>query len=163
VPEPILTLDDLEPDRPTIGITRRVPDGWWQRVKHWALPAFPYLTVRYVTRRELYPLRLPSEFGLKRLSRLGAMRREAVELEKNVNDPGARDRLASLLREMTRMVLEAPPSVIDRLTPEQHVQVAAVFPVAVTGAIPTRRTTENPSTSAASSPASAASTAPTTG
>ncbi len=160
--DPLFTLDDLEPERPTIGINRREPAGPWQRLKRALLPWFPNLDVRYELRRDLYPLRLPSEFGIQLISRLSAMQREAHDLEENT-DPASLERLTKLLREMAGMVLDAPAPVLDRLMPEQHVKIIVAFPAAVTGTTPTRQPTENPSTSAASSPASAVSTAPMSG
>lgn len=162
--EPILTLDDLEPERPTVAINRNAPDGPWQAFKHRhfdvLLRLFP---VRYAVRHDLYPLRLPSEFGLKLLTRIGNLRNEVAELEGRGDDPQAIARIVILLREMAGMVLDAPRDVLDSLSPKQHAQIIVAFPSAVRGPTPTSPAPENPSTSDASSLDSAVSTAPTTG
>src|SRR5688500_10155865 len=121
---PILTLDDLEPERPTIAIHRNAPDGPWQAFKHrhfdWLQRLSP---VRYVQRRELYPLRLPSEFGLQMLTRMDVLRKEVAGLASASEDPAAMTRVTQVLREMAGMVLDAPAEVIDHLSPKQHGQI----------------------------------------
>ena len=164
MPDPILTIDDLEPERPTIAINRTAPDGPWQAFKHRHFDVLlRWFPVRYVTTHSLYPLRLPSEFGLKLLGRMEALRKEVSALEERSNDAAALTRIVAVLREMAGIVLDAPDDVLDHLTPRQHGQIVMAFPAAVTGQTPTPSATENPPTSAASSPASAASTAPMTG
>ena len=160
---PILTLDDLEPERPTIAINRNAPDGPWQAFKHRHFDVLlRWFPVRYVVTRSLYPLRLPSEFGLQLLGRMEVLRKEVGALE-HQNDAASAQRIVAVLREMAGIVLDAPADVLDRLTPKQHGQIVMAFPAAVTGQTPTTTAAENPPTSAASSPASAASTAPMTG
>lgn len=161
---PILTIGDVEPERPTISISRNAPDGRWQAFKYrhldWLLRWFP---VRFAFRRDLYPLRLPSEFGLRTMQRLSAMQKEIDQLRA---EPGAAAdrRLLALMRDMTAMVLVAPRDVIEALHPNDYLAILAVFPRAVTGTTPTSQPdAENPSTSAPSSRGSTASTAPGTG
>lgn len=161
MPPPILTLGELEPERPTVAINRRTPDGAWQRFKaRW----FPYLDVRYVIVHELYAMRLPSEFGLADISRIQRHQREIAQLQVKADDPAASRRASRLLREVSGIILDAPGYVLDSLSDTQHIQLLLAFPAAVTGQTPTEPPpTENPSTSADSSPASAVSTAPMTG
>jgi len=162
-PEPILTLGDLEPERPLVAVNRNAPDGPWQRFKHrhfdLLLRWFP---VRYVESRQLYPMRLRSEFGVAAIARLQRIQAEATALMGSTDDASAK-RMARLLRECSGMVLDAPGDVLDALSFDQHLQLLVTFPAAVTGKMPRPPQTENPSTSAASSPASAASTQATSG
>lgn len=158
MPEPILTLGDLEPERPLVTINRNAPDGRWQRFKHrhfdMLLRWFP---VRYVETRRLYPMRLRSEFGLAAISKLQRYQAEATELMAKPDDPAAANRMRRLLRETSGLILDAPGDVLDALSFEQHVQLLVTFPAAVTGRMPPQKRTEAPSISAGSSPASAAS------
>jgi hypothetical protein len=158
--DPILTIGDLEPDRPTVAIHRNAPDGPWQRWKHRHLDVLlRWLPVRYQPRHDLYPLRSPSEFGLRTVARIGAAQREMVSLQSGELDAASTRRTEKLLREVTGLVLDAPREVIEALTATQHIQVLVAFAASATGQTPTAPTpTENPSTSAGSSPASAGST-----
>lgn len=161
---PILTIGDVEPERPTVSITRNAPDGRWQALKFryldWLLRWFP---VRFAFRQDLYALRLPSEFGLRTMQKLSAMQKEIDELRARPGKAADR-RLLALLRDMTAMVLVAPHDVIEALHPNDYLAILAVFPSAVTGTTPTNQPgSENPSTSVPSSRGSTASTAPGTG
>ena len=161
--DPILTIGDLEPERPTVAINRNAPDGAWQAFKHRHFDILlRWFPVRYRPRHDEYPLRLPSEFGLARIARLNSLRAQVAEYEGR-DDEAATRRVVALLRELAGMVLDAPASVIASLPPEHHARIVAVFPQAVRGQLTPPDATESPSTSEPSSPASAASTAPTTG
>lgn len=163
MPEPILTLDDLEPERPTVAINRSIPDGPWQAFKERHFDVLlRWVPVRYTRVRQLFPLRTASEFGLAGLRRLEALQQEVRSLA-GQDDPAAVGRVVTILREIAGMVLDAPADVLDSLNPRQHSQILLTFPRAAMGLTPTPHAPENPSTSAASSPASAVSTAPTTG
>ena len=159
----VLTIGDLEPERPTVTINRTTPDGWWQRFKfrHFDV-LLRWFPVRFDDRSDVYAMRLPSEFGLRARQRLQNMADEIRELQDS-NEPVSIRRQRALLRQLSGIILDAPPDVIDSLRPEQHLAILMAFPAAVTGQPPTRSATENPSTSEASSPASIASTAPGTG
>lgn len=158
MPEPILSIGDLEPDRPTVAINRNAPDGPWQRFKHrhfdLLLRFFP---VRYRQRRDLYALRLPSEFGLKTIQRIQSAQREVLELQRRESDPASTARASRLLRQVSGEILEAPGDVLDALSDSQHIQILLAFPDAVTGPKPRPIRPENPSTSGSSSPTSAGS------
>lgn len=165
--EPILSLGDLEPERPTVTINLHEPDGPWQwlkdrlldphgRVDRLLLAAFP---IRYRTVRRLYALRMVSEFGLEFIARIQSMQKEVAELDADPR-PEALYRMTTLLREMAGLMLDAPADVLDKLSPEQHSRIVLAFPHAVMGMTPTAMPTENPSTSDDSSPASSGSTAP---
>lgn len=164
--EPILTIGELEPLRPTVAIGRNAPDGRWQRFKYDHFDVLlRWMPVRFAYRKRLYPLRAPSEFGLRSLQRMRVMQEEIAELQ-GTTDKAAAARYAEVLREMAGMVLVAPPEVIGSLHPIDLLRVLEVFPRAVTGRrMPTTtpRPPANPPTSDASSPASTASTAPETG
>lgn len=154
----VLTIGDVEPERPTIAINRMAPDGRWQRWKYDHLDVLlRWAPVRFARRSELYPLRLPSEFGMRGLARLRARQAELAGLDQD--DEAAMRRAERLLQQITAMVLEAPSDVIRSLTVQQHLQVLAVFPAAVTGQMPptTEASPSSPSTSDDSSHASAAS------
>lgn len=163
--DPILSIGDLEPERPTVAITRRAPDGVWQRFKERHLDLLlRWFPVRYVRRRDLYALRSPTEFGMRDLARIGAAQKEIAQLQTGESDEGAERRMERLLREVSGLVLEAPADVLDDLTATQHIQVLMAFAATATGPTPTSQPkTENPSTSDASSPVSTASTVPGTG
>lgn len=154
----VLTIGDVEPDRPTVAINRVAPAGRWQRWKYDHLDVLlRWSPVRFTRQSDLYPLRLPSEFGMRGLARLRARQTELAALTGREDDEASMRRADRLLREITAMVLEAPDDVIAGLTVQQRLQVLAVFPVAVTGRMPAAQTEEAPSTSADSSPASAGS------
>jgi hypothetical protein len=165
MPEPILTLGDLEPERPLVTINRNAPNGWWQRLKHRHFDVLlRWFPVRYVETRQLYPMRLRSEFGLAALSKLQRLQSEASGLMTTPDDRAAQKRMLRLVRECSGMILDAPGDVLDGLTFEQHLQLLLTFPAAVTGRMPQQQTkTESPSTSDDSSPGSAASTPATSG
>lgn len=162
--DPILTLGELEPDRPLIAINRSRPDGPWQAFKHRHLDVLlRWFPVRYRPSRELYPLRLPSQFGLQTIARIQAYQREIAELQQRQHDAASIRRASQMLRECSGLILDAPAEVLDELSDAQHIRLLLAFPAAVTGKLPTQTTPGNPSTSGVSSPASAGSTAPTTG
>lgn len=164
MPEPILTIDELEPERPLVAINHNAPNGPWQRWKYDHLEVLlRWMPVRFARTRELYPLRLPTEFGLKLLGRMEALRKELGALEGQDDHPATLRRIVDVLREMAGLILDAPADVLDRLTPKQHAQIVTTFPAAVMGKTPTPAASANPPTSDASSPASAVSTALTTG
>jgi len=164
MPEPILTLGDLEPERPLVAINRNSPDGWWQRFKHRHFDVLlRWFPVRFKQTREVYPLRMPSEFGLRAISRIQAHQTEIAELQQRQDDPAALKRAHQMLRDISGLILDAPADVLDDLPDAQHIRLLLAFPAAVTGQLPTQSTTENPSTSGDSSPASAASTPVTSG
>ena len=155
----VLTIGDVEPDRPTVAIHRVAPDGRWQRWKYDHLDLLlRWAPVRFARQSDLYPLRLPSEFGMRGLARLRARQAELAGLQGHEDDEASMRRAERLLREITGMVLDAPRDVIAGLTVQQHLQVLEVFPAAVTGQTPTAMTEGAPSTSDASSPGSAGST-----
>lgn len=158
--DPILTIGDLEPERATVQVNRTAPDGWWQRFKfrHFDV-LLRWFPVRFTYESDAYPLRSPSEFGLRGLQRLRVAQEEIRSLQGR-SDPATLKRISRALREMSGMVLDAPSDVLDSLTPAQHLQVLAVFPQAVTGPR-TTPPTESPPTSDDSSPDSATSTLPT--
>jgi hypothetical protein len=158
--QPILTIGDLEPDRPTVAINRNAPDGRWQRFKYDHLDLLlRWWPVRFKERRDLYPLRHPSEFGMRTVARIGAAQREIAELQGGDADRASWRRTERLLREVSYLVLDAPRDVINDLTPTQHIQLLVAFAASATGPTPTKTPpTGNPSTSAGSSPGSAAST-----
>ena len=159
----VLTIGDLEPERPTVTINRTTPDGWWQRWKFEHLDVLlRWLPVRFADRSDVYAMRLPSEFGLRSRQRIARLADDVRTLQAD-DTPAAARRLAQLLREIAGLVLDAPPDVIGSLGPNEHLAIMQAFPLAVTGQTPTQPRTENPSTSAASSPASTASTVPGTG
>lgn len=161
--EPILTLGDLEPERPTVKVRRNAPDGPWQRFKHRHFDVLlRWFPVRYSWSESLYAMRLPSEFGLAQSARLQRISAEAGDFSSS-SDPAAYAHMVELLTEFCSLVLIAPREVIEGLDVDQKARLAVAFQVAVMGKMPTPRQAENPSTSATSSPASAVSTAPTTG
>lgn len=161
--EPILTLGDLEPERPTVKVRRNAPDGPWQKFKHRHFDVLlRWFPVRYRWTEHLYPMRLASEFGLAQSARLQRISADAQNFSAD-SDPAAYARMVELLTEFCSLVLIAPRDVIEGLDLDQKARLAVAFQVAVMGTTPTPRQAENPSTSATSSPASAVSTAPTTG
>jgi hypothetical protein len=164
--DPILTLGDLEPERPLVAINRNAPDGRWQRFKHRHFDVLlRWFPVRYLETRELYPIRLRSEFGLAALAKLDRLQADASALMGKQDDPAALKRMVRLVRQCSGLILDAPSDVLDALTFEQHLKLLMTFPAAVTGRMPQQTTTEteSPSTSDDSSPASAASTPATSG
>jgi len=166
MPEPILSLGDLEPERPLVAINRNAPDGWWQRFKYRHFDVLlRWLPVRFVETRELYPMRLRSEFGLAALAKLERLQTDATALMGAQEDPASLRRMVRLVRECSGLILDAPGDVLDALTFEQHLKLLMTFPAAVTGRMPqqTQPETDSPSTSDDSSPASAASTPVTSG
>lgn len=165
MPEPILTIGELEPERPTVRINHVEPAGLWQRLKDRHLDfLLRWWPVRYERLTDLYALRHPSEFGMRDIARISNAQRAIGEMREMADDPGAVRRVERLLREVSGLVLEAPAHVLDQLTPSQHIQVLLAFNASAMGVTPTSQpATGNPSTSAASSPASTASTAPGTG
>lgn len=158
--EPILTLGELEPERPLVAINRRIPDGAWQHWKHrhleWLLRWFP---VRYRYGRELYALRTPQEFGLSTISRIQRFHAEFVRLQ-DEEDPASLRRASKVMGEVVSMILDAPAEVIDELPDGARVRLLMAFPAAVAGP---PEPEASPLISPASSPASAVSTAPTSG
>lgn len=161
--EPVLTLGDLEPERPLVSVNRNAPDGWWQRFKHRHFDVLlRWFPVSYVQTRTLYPMRMRSEFGLAALARLQRLQADATVLMERQEDPAALKRMQRLVRECAGMILDAPGDVLDALTFEQQLQLLLTFPAAVTGQMP-RKQTESPSISDDSSPASAGSTPATSG
>jgi hypothetical protein len=164
MPEPVLTLGDLEPERPLVAINRNAPDGPWQRFKHRHFDVLlRWFPVRYAETRQLYAMRLRSEFGLAAIAKLQRIQIEATALLGTQEDPAGLARMRRLVRECSGMILDAPGDVLDALDFEQHVRLLLTFPAAVTGKMPQPSPTETPSTSADSSPASAASTPATSG
>ena len=164
MPEPILVLGDLEPERPLVTVNRNAPDGRWQRFKHRHFDVLlRWFPVRYAQSTEMYPMRLRSEFGLAALARLQRLQTDAAALMGQEENPAALKRMLRLMRETSGLILDAPGDVLDSLTFEQHVKLLMTFPAAVTGQMPQQNQTEPPSTSADSSPASAASTPATSG
>jgi hypothetical protein len=162
--DPILTLGDLEPERPTVKIRRNAPDGPWQRFKHRHFDVLlRWFPVRYAWTENLYPMRLRSEFGLAAIAKLQRYAEDAKALIPQQDDLAAATRMIHLLREFCALVLIAPQDVIDGLDAEQQVRLVMAFQAAVMGPTPTTPRTENPPTSADSSPASAASTPATSG
>lgn len=164
MPDPILTIGDLEPERPLVAINHNAPAGWWQRFKHRHFDILlRWLPVRYARTRDLYPMRLRSEFGLAAISKLQRHQAEATALLEKPDDLAALDRMRLLVRETSGLILDAPARVLDALTFEQHVELLVTFPLAVTGKMPPQKSPESPSTSVASSPDSAGSTPATSG
>ena len=163
-PDPILTLGDLEPERPLVTINRNAPDGPWQRFKHRHFDVLlRWFPVRYALTTRLYAMRLRSEFGMAAIAKLQRYQAEASELMAKTEDPAALERMQRLMRETSGLILDAPGDVLDALSFEQHAQLLVTFPAAVTGQMPQQTKTETPSTSAASSPDSVASTPATSG
>lgn len=162
--EPILSLGDIEPDRPTVAINRSVPDGAWQAIKaRYFDVLLRWSPVRTVQRRDLYELRRPNELGLKTIARIQSLQRTLRDLGSSTDDASTR-RVSEVLREITGMILMAPPKVLDSLTDDQHMKLLAVFPkAAVSPAPPPRPKRARRSISGAPSPVSAVSTARTTG
>lgn len=162
--DPILTLGDLEPERPTVRIVHPVPDGPWQAFKaryfDVLLRVFP---VRWRRERRLYALRIPDEFGMATVARIQSAQKEVMALQGQEADPAATERVEELLRQVTTEILEAPREVVDALSVSQHITLQLAFPAAVMGQMPANPPTENPSTSDGSSRGSPASTAPMTG
>ena len=156
--DPILTLGDLEPERPTVRVQRNAPDGPWQRFKHrhfdLLLRWFP---VRYSWATHLYEMRIPSEFGLAQSARLQRISAETRDLYDKTDDPAAMARLIGLLTEFCSLVLIAPRDVIESMSLDQKAQLAVAFQVAVTGKR-TNVTAASQPTSEASSPDSSTST-----
>lgn len=143
--KPLLTLETLEPDRPTVAI-----DG---------VP---------------YELALPDDFGLIESARLGRLMAQAKQAEVDalaMNDTdvlaeAAIDALERLLDGVVGMILRAPDEVRARLNSGQKLEVLAAFGPAVEGraapSVPTRRSART-STSARQSPSSRRRTARPTG
>lgn len=157
--EPILTLGDLEPERPLVTINRNAPDGWWQRFKHRHFDVLlRWFPVRYAQTTRLYSMRLRSEFGVAAVAKLQRQQAEATALMGQKDDPAALERMLRLMRECSGLILDAPADVLDSLSFEQHLQLLMTFPAAVTGRMPQQARAESPSTSADSSPVSAGST-----
>lgn len=155
----VLHLGEVEPERPTVAIHMTVPDGRWQRFKYAHFDVLLSLSpVRFRQSSELYPLRRPSEFGLRRMARLQARQRELSALQED-ESPAAVRRVERVLEEITGMLLDAPAHVIRSLTFSQHLEILAVFPKAVTGTMPPARSARRPSTSRRSSRSSPATTA----
>lgn len=106
MPSPLLTLETLEPDRPTIRI-----DG------------------------AEYELALPDDFGLIESARLARLMRQATEAQKAAEDlPAdaslegeALDGLERVLDGTLAMILRAPADVLARLNSSQKVAVIAAF------------------------------------
>lgn len=168
MPEPILTIGELEPERPTVRINHVVPDGLLERLKDRYLDVLlGRWPVRYAKRSDLFELRHPSEFGVRDIARISNAQRALGEIRDGEVDDAKADYMARLLREVSGLVLRAPADVLDQLSPTQHIQVLVAFSASAMGqmptAVPTPKPTENPSTSAASSPASAGSTPATAG
>lgn len=168
MPEPILTIGDLEPERPTVRINHVEPDGLLERLKDRYLDVLlRRWPVRYTRRSDLFALRHPSEFGIRDIARISNAQRAIAALRDGEVDEALERRVGRLLREVSGLVLEAPASVLDQLSPTQHIQVLVAFNASALGQMPTptpkAASTENPSTSAGSSPASAASTTATAG
>lgn len=168
MPREILTLGDLEPERPLVTVNRNAPADRWQRFKHRHLDVLlRWFPVRYEWSSAQYPMRLPSEFSLAQSARLQRISADVRDLQPRLAEPDATPatltRMVDLLAEFCRLVLVAPASVIDALDLEQKMRLVLAFQVSVMGRTPTRTPRENPSTSPSSSPASAGSTAPTTG
>lgn len=166
MPDPILSLDSLEPQRPTVAVTHPVPatawDAWKARHLRFLLR---WLPVRYERRRNLYALHVPSEFGLRTIARIQNAQHEFAELQSKHDDPAAIERAGALLREVSGLILDAPDDVLDSLTTTQHLTLQMAFPAAVMGLMPTAPSgpPENPSTLGDSSPASAVSIPATNG
>lgn len=162
--DPVLTIGELEPLRPTVAVGRNAPDGAWQRWKFRHLDVLlRFMPVRFAYRRELYPLRAPSEFGMRSLQKLRRMQEELASLRDTESEEAA-GRYVRLLREVTAIVLDAPADVIESLSPVDHLRIMEIFPRAVTGQLPTGPAPQPlPPTSEPSSPGSIASTAPETG
>ena len=162
MPDPILTLGDLEPERPLVAINRRVPDGPWQRIKaRYFDVLLRWLPVRYVIERKVYPMRLPNQLGLAYIAKIQTAQAELSTLSEKT-DPASIDRISVVLRDISGAILDAPPAVLDSLTDDQHIRLLRTFPLAVAGTTPQTRP-ESPPISGASSPVSAASMASTTG
>jgi hypothetical protein len=162
--EPILTLGELEPERPTVAVNRNAPDGPWQRFKHRHFDVLlRWFPVRYAWSAQLYELRIPSEFGLAQSARLQRLSASARELIGDTEDPAKLARLVELLTEFCSLVLIAPREVIDGMDLDQKARLAMAFQLAVTGPRSPGTARPRSSTSAASSPASPASTTATAG
>ena len=162
--DPIITLGDLEPERPTVRVQRNAPDGPWQRFKHRHFDVLlRWFPVRYAWSTHLYEMRIPSEFGLAQSARLQRLSEGARELIGDTEDPAKLARLVDLLTEFCSLVLIAPREVINGMDLDQKARLALAFQVAVTGRRAPGTASKSPPTSEVSSPASAASTAPTTG
>lgn len=161
--EPILTLGDLEPERPTVKVRRNAPDGRWQRFKHRNFDILlRWFPVRYAWAEHLYPMRLPSEFGLAQSARLQRISADARDFQSASEDPAAFAHMVELLTEFCSLVLIAPRDVIEGLDLDQKARLAVAFQATVMG----KRTpvaVKSQPTSATSSRDSAVSTAPTTG
>lgn len=156
--EPILTLGDLEPVRPTVRVQRNAPDGSWQRFKHRHFDVLlRWFPVRYAWSTQLYEMRIPSEFGLAQSARLQRISEAARELTDGTGDPAKLARLTILLAEFCSLVLIAPRDVIEGLDIDQKASLAVAFQVAVTGK-GTPITAQSQPTSEPSSPASSGST-----
>lgn len=159
----VLTIGDLEPERPTVTINRTTPDGWWQRWKFNHLDvALRWFPVRFDDRSDRYPMRLLSELSMRQRQRFTNLAAELNELMAETETPAV-NRRTRVLRQLTDIILDAPADVLDSLMPAQHLAILTTFPAAVTGQTPTRPASANPPTSDASSLASTASTAPGTG
>ena len=160
----VLTIGDLEPERPTVTINRTTPDGWWQRWKFNHLDLLlRWFPVRFEDRSDRFPMRLLSELSLRQRQRFTNLAEELNELLRENEKASAVNRRSAVLRQLSEIILDAPADVLDSLMPTQHLAILTTFPTAVTGQTPTPRASANPPTSDASSPASIASTAPGTG
>lgn len=159
--DPILTIGDLEPERPTVRIQRNAPDGPWQRFKHRHFDILlRWFPVRYAWSTALYEMRIPSEFGLAQSARIQRISADARDLYEATGDPAKLARLVELLTEFCSLVLIAPRDVIDGLDLDQKAKLAVAFQVAVTGTR-TPITAQSQPTSESSSPDSATPTAET--
>lgn len=145
MPAPILTLETLEPDRPTVEI-----DG------------------------VIYDLAVPDDFGLLESARLAAVMRRATAVEVDAKalpldvplEQAQIDRLDQLLSDSVAMILRAPTEVRARLNSSQKAEVLAAFAPATTArATSPRKSTARSarSTSAKRSRSSKPRTAPRTG
>lgn len=132
--KPLLTLETLAPDRPTIAI-----DG------------------------AEYELALPGDFSIRdeaenaRLLRKGMAMLERAQADEGRDeiDQETNDELEDLLGGVVDVILKAPFTVKSRLRWRQKLAIIQAFSAAVTPAAPAPRTeTESRSTSASSKPAS---------
>ena len=163
--DPILTLGELEPERPTVRIFRTEPANRWEAWKERHLPgwALRLVPVVYERRAALFPMRHPTEFSLEDVARIQAAQREIGELQGHDDDPASVDRTDTLLRELSGRILDAPREVLDELSGAQHIQILLTFPAAVVGMQPAQTITARRPTSGSSYRGSAPSTARTTG
>lgn len=130
--KPLLTLETLAPDRPTIAI-----DG------------------------TEYELAMPGEFSLRqeaenaRILRKGTALLERAQKEAGETlEPKLEADVEELLGEVTAVILHAPPEVLGRLHWRQKLAVIQAFEQAVPSAATTPRNRPSRSTSASSRPGS---------